>query len=128
MPDPAFPTRYSIHDRASKVSVADFAPAPEPLHGFLERLPGLLAGDALREVVGAVAEARRRGRPVVLMMGAHVVKCGLSRVVGELLRRGIVTAVASNGATLIHDTEIALWGKTSEDVEASLPAGAFGWA
>ena len=76
-----------------------------------------------KEMGGALPE-----RPVVFMMGAHVVKCGLSRVVGELIRRGIVTAVASNGATLIHDAEIALWGKTSEDVEASLPAGSFGWA
>ena len=74
-------TLHSIHDRISKVSVADFAPAPEPLYGFLERLPNLLAGNALRDVVGSVAAARRRGRPVVLMMGAHVVKCGLSRVV-----------------------------------------------
>src|SRR5438105_2532286 len=101
----AQPRFNSIHDRVSKVSVAEFAPAPEALYGVLERLPALLAGSALREVVEAVAAARRRGRPVVLMMGAHVVKCGLGRVVGELIRRDIVTAVASNGATLIHDAE-----------------------
>ena len=119
---------YSIHERESKVRVEDFAPTPEPLHDCLERLPGILAGNELRAVVEAVASARRRGRPVVLTMGAHVIKCGLARVIIELMRRGIVTSIASNGASIIHDAEIALWGKTSENVEGSLQDGRFGWA
>ncbi|HEU4753557.1 MAG TPA: hypothetical protein VFU47_10660 [Armatimonadota bacterium] len=119
---------YSIHERESKVRVEDFAPTPAPLHGILERLPAILAGNDLRTVVRAIAEARRRDRPVVLTMGAHVIKCGLARVVIELMRRGVITALASNGATLIHDSEIALFGKTSENVEGSLGAGRFGWA
>src|ERR1700687_1652902 len=82
---------YSIQDRASKVRVEDFAPAPVPLRGFLEQLPAILAADELRAVVSAIAGARRRQRAVVLTMGAHVIKCGLARVVVELMRRGIVT-------------------------------------
>ena len=119
---------YSIHERESKVRVEDFAPVPTPLHGFLERTPRILAGNELRAVVEAVAYARRRDRPVALTMGAHVIKCGLAPVVVELMRQGIVTSVASNGASIIHDSEIALWGQTSENVEGSLQDGRFGWA
>jgi hypothetical protein len=121
-------TTYSIYDRASKVRVEDFAPAPTPLRGFLDRLPGILAAEDLGTVVKAVRAAREKDRPVVLTMGAHVIKCGLARVVIELMRRGIVTALASNGAAIIHDAEIGLFGKTSENVEESLSKGRFGWA
>jgi hypothetical protein len=121
-------TTYSIHERESKVRIEDFAPVPTPIHGILDRLPALLAGNELRSVVAAVSGAHRSLRPVVLSMGGHVVKCGLARVVNELLRRHIVTAVAANGAVIVHDTEIALFGKTSENVEGSLADGRFGWA
>jgi hypothetical protein len=119
---------YSIAERESKVRIEDFAPAPRPLHGVLERLPAILAGNDLREVVQSIALARRRDRPVVLTMGAHVIKCGLAPVLIELMRRGVVTAVASNGASIIHDAEIAMFGRTSENVEGSLNDGRFGWA
>jgi hypothetical protein len=119
---------YSIHERESKVRIEDFAPVPTPLPGFLDRIPAILAGNDLRAVVRAVVRARQRNRPVVLTMGAHVIKCGLARVVNELLRRGVITALASNGALLIHDSELALFGKTSENVEESLADGRFGWA
>jgi len=121
-------TTYSIHDRESKVRVEDFAPIPTPIHGFLDALPAILAGNELRKVVAAVAGAHLASRPVVLSMGGHVVKCGLAPVVNELLRRGIITAVAANGAVIVHDVEIALFGKTSENVEGSLADGRFGWA
>jgi hypothetical protein len=119
---------YSIHERESKVRVEDFAPIPTPMHGLLDRLPALLAANDLRTVVQAVCAARKRDRPVVLTMGAHVIKCGLAPVVIDLMRRGVVTALASNGAAIIHDSEIALFGKTSENVEGALDQGRFGWA
>jgi hypothetical protein len=121
-------TTYSIHERESKVRIEDFAPVPVPIRGFLEQTPTILAGNGLREVVAAIAGARRRERPAVLTMGGHVIKCGMARVINHLLRERIFTAVAGNGSVIVHDTEIALFGKTSENVEGSLADGRFGWA
>jgi len=118
--------QQSIAARRSKVRQLDLAPPAAPLHGFLERLPHQLAADSLRALTQAIAEAHRRGRPVIVLMGAHVIKVGLTPVLIDLLRRGIVTAVGSNGATLVHDSELALFGHTSEDVESALAEGTFG--
>lgn len=133
MPDPNPLRTHPIQERQSKVRREQMAPAPTPLAGFLERLPGLLAADDLREVVSGIADAYRHGRPVLVSFGAHVVKCGLGPVLIELMRprgdgRGIVTALATNGATLIHDSELALFGHTSEDVARGLREGTFGMA
>ena len=95
---------------------------------FYDSLPRILAATGLRAVVDAVVSARRRGKPVIAMMGGHVVKCGLSPVLIDLMRRGAVTAIAMNGATSIHDFEVALIGKTSENVQAGLERGTFGMA
>src|SRR5439155_10589781 len=78
------------------------------------------------EVVQAVVVAHCNRRPVLVGLGAHVIKCGLSPVLIDLMRRGIVTAVALNGAGAIHDFELALIGETSEDVAAGLKEGTFG--
>ena len=90
--------------------------------------PGLLAGSAFREVAAAWVEARRGGRPVLLGMGAHPIKVGLSPIIIDLLKRGLITGVALNGAGIIHDAEIAMAGCTSEDVEQELGCGRFGMA
>ena len=82
----------------------------------------------LREVAERIVEARKKGRPVLWMMGAHVIKSGLSLIVIDLMRRGVITHVASNGAVTIHDFEIALIGETSEDVATSIEDGTFGMA
>jgi hypothetical protein len=119
---------HPIAERRSKVTLDQLAPPPQPLPSLLGRLPRLLAADTLREVTLAIADARRAGRPVILAMGAHVIKCGLAPVVIELARRGIVTAVATNGASLVHDCELALFGHTSEDVARGLEEGTFGMA
>lgn len=84
-------------------------------------------------MVSGVVEAYRGSRPVLVSFGAHVIKCGLGPVLIELMRprgeeRGIVTALATNGATLIHDSELALFGHTSEDVAGGLRHGTFGMA
>jgi len=82
----------------------------------------------LDEVVARIIASRHAGRPVIWMMGAHVIKSGLSRVLIDLMKRGIITHVAGNGAVSIHDFELALIGETSEDVAASIEDGTFGMA
>ncbi len=122
---------YPLASRASKVTVADFASPYVPqggMRGFVDALPRQLAGNDFRGVVDAVLAAHAVNRPIIWGLGAHVVKTGLSPVLIDLMRRGLVSAVATNGAGLIHDFEIALSGATSEDVDASLGPGAFGMA
>src|SRR3712207_3328258 len=87
-----------IGERRSKVSAADVAGPVVRLPGFVESLPRQFAGNDLRALVGAIAAAHRAGRRVAVTMGAHVIKCGLGPVLVELMRRGIVTSVATNGA------------------------------
>ncbi len=115
-------------ERATRVRVEEFARplAPAAAAAVLESLPDQLAARSLRELVGRVVEAHRRGRPVVAMCGGHVVKAGVSPCLVRLLERGVVTHLALNGAAALHDVEIARSGRTSEDVEANLQSGAFG--
>jgi rfaE bifunctional protein nucleotidyltransferase chain/domain len=118
-----------LEKRPNKVGLSGFARPPrvgESVADFLAGFPDILAGRDFRDVVGAVAAARRNGRPVILGLGAHVIKCGLNPVVIDLMRRGLVTALALNGSGAIHDFEIALIGETSEDVAAGLKDGTFG--
>lgn len=120
-----------LAERPSKVRVEDFARparAGASFAEFMAGLPRILFGEDVRAVVDAVVRARRAGRPVIVGLGAHVIKCGLSPVLIDLMERGIVTALAMNGAGPIHDVEIALVGRTSEDVQAGLREGAFGMA
>ncbi len=122
---------YPLTRRHSKVRVSDFSTAWKPggsFHRFLESLPDILAVKTLRSVVRAIVQAHQRGKPVILGMGAHPIKVGLNPVVIDLMRRGIITGVAMNGAGIIHDFEIALLGQTSEDVEAEIDSGRFGMA
>ena len=122
---------YPLKSRKSKVGVGDLArPARrgEGIGGFLESLPNILAAADLRAVVDAIAAAKTHGRGVVWGLGAHVVKTGLGPVLVDLMDRGYVSAMAVNGAAVIHDFEIALAGATSEDVDESLGPGNFGMA
>ena len=122
---------YPLWSRPSKVSTADFArpvAAEASLRDFLGSLPNILAVRSLREIAAQVRRARALQRPIIWGIGGHVVKTGLAPVIIDLLRRGCVTALAANGSVLVHDAEIALVGSTSEDVDASLGAGAFGAA
>jgi hypothetical protein len=122
---------YPLAARPSKVRAEDGASpwrAGGTLKAYLDSLPNQLAVRSLREVVQAVLAARRKGRPVLLGMGAHVIKVGLSRILIDLLERGAVTALALNGACAIHDFEMATAGFTSEDVDVQLAEGEFGMA
>ena len=122
---------YPLAERPSKVTVKDFAePVSEEssLADFLNSLPDILAARSLREIAARIRRACELGKPVIWGIGGHVVKTGMSPVIIDLMRRGFVSAIAANGSVLVHDTEIALVGSTSEDVDASLGAGAFGGA
>ncbi len=122
---------YPLRSRASKVSVSDFAKVCRPgasISEWVKSLPRILAGETFRSVVAALERARQKRKPIIWGLGGHVIKCGLSPVLIDLLRRGFLTAVAMNGAALIHDFEIALVGATSEDVPAVLGRGRFGMA
>ncbi|MBI3050560.1 MAG: hypothetical protein HYY76_19895 [Acidobacteria bacterium] len=122
---------YPLASRASKARVADFA-RPVARGGtfkaWFDSLPALLGAQDLRRVVHALVEARARQRGIVWGLGAHVIKTGVSPLLIDLMQRGWVSAVAMNGAGLIHDFEIALSGATSEDVDESLGPGRFGMA
>lgn len=122
---------YSISERKSKVSANDFA-VPWKKDGsfreFLDSLPDILAGADIRAVISSMSEAFIKKKTILAGMGAHVIKVGLNPVIIDLMQRGIITAVAMNGAGIIHDSEIAMTGMTSEDVAASLGDGSFGMA
>jgi hypothetical protein len=122
---------YPLRSRQSKVNLAQFATpykAGAGLDGFLKSLPSLLAAKDFKDVVAAIVTAKRSGRAIIWGIGAHVLKTGLSPVLVDLMERGYVSAIATNGAGIIHDFEIALSGGTSEDVDATLGPGTFGMA
>jgi len=120
-----------IARRPNKVMAGEFAHPPgtdRSFKAFLSALPDILVAKDFRRVVSAVANAARGGRGVVLMLGGHVVKTGLSPVIIELMRRQVVTHLAMNGSAAIHDYEVCRFGATSEDVAAGLRDGTFGMA
>jgi hypothetical protein len=122
---------YELATRPSKVTTDDFARPVgegETLSGFLEKLPNILAVESMREVAARIRRAKELGKPVIWGIGGHVIKTGLAPLIIDLMDRGFVTAVAANGSVLVHDTEIALVGSTSEDVDATLGSGDFGAA
>lgn len=122
---------YPLSKRKSKVRSDHFASPWKKGSGFgtfIESLPDILAGKDLRTVISAVAAAFRSQKTVMLAMGAHVIKTGLSPIIIDLMERGIIKAVAMNGAGIIHDFEIAMTGQTSEDVETAVKDGSFGMA
>ena len=121
----------ALAKRPSKVSPKDFARTHKrgaKFADFLKTLPNILAGAEFRRLVDALTQARRKKKPILWGLGGHVIKVGLAPVLIDLMERGYVQGIATAGAALIHDFEIALAGRTSEDVEAQLAKGRFGMA
>jgi hypothetical protein len=123
---------YPLKSRKSKARAEDFA-RPLPREGpsiqpFLDSLPDILAAADFRHVVRAILEAERAGTGILWGLGAHVIKTGLGPIIVDLMERGFVSAIATNGAAVIHDFEVALVGATSEDVDETLGPGRFGMA
>jgi len=130
-PEPPPLCTFSLKKRASKVRCRDVArpvAAGATFAEWLGSLPDILAGRDLRDLAAAIAAARRNKRAVLLGIGAHVIKCGLSPWIIALMEEGILTGVAMNGAGAIHDFELAYAGATSEDVGTALEDGSFGMA
>lgn len=119
-----------LAERKNLVRKEEFARVLPPVAGFLEwfeSLPDIYGSKSLKVVVDRIVTARAQGREVGFALGAHVLKVGLSPLLIDLMRRGFVTHVATNGASAIHDWETAWQGATSEDVAANLPDGSFGF-
>ena len=122
---------YPLKSRKSKARAEDFARPSAPgvtIAAFVDSLPDILAAADFKAVVRAIGDAKRAGGGILWGIGAHVVKTGLGPVIVDLMERGFVSAIATNGATIIHDFEIALVGATSEDVDEALGPGRFGMA
>ncbi len=122
---------YSLSSRPSKVKTAHFArpiPPDPTFQDVLGSLPDILAARDFKAVVNFIARARKKSKPVIWAMGAHVIKCGLNPLLIQLMERGIISALALNGAGIIHDFELAHAGQTSEDVSRQLQEGRFGMA
>lgn len=123
---------YSLHGRPSKVKVAEHFAAPlsagMSCAELLQALPKQLGAEQLLAVAAAIVAARDKGKPVVLALGGHVIKCGLQPVLRSLIEADAITAIVMNGSAAIHDYEVSLAGATSEDVGAVLHAGDFGFA
>jgi hypothetical protein len=129
--DPKRATTRKLAMLARKVDRKQFATplaAGAPIGDFLAALPEVLAARDLRDLARRIAAARRAQRMVLLQMGAHPIKVGLSPLICALLRDGIITGLATNGAAMIHDFELAFAGRTSEDVSEGLADGSFGMA
>src|SRR5688572_3739217 len=122
---------YPLSSRQSKARAEDFARPVGRGASFadwFDSLPAMLGAKDVRRVVQAIVHAHTRGAGIIWAIGAHVIKTGVSPVLIDLMHRGYVSALAMNGAGVIHDFEVALSGSTSEDVDEALGPGRFGMA
>jgi len=122
---------YPLLSRTSKVRSEDFSRAfspEEPFSRFIESLPDILAGKDFKDFLGRMEKAKAGQKAIVFALGAHVIKVGLNPVIQILMEEGWISALALNGAGIIHDFEIALSGCTSEDVASHVKDGRFGMA
>lgn len=121
---------YSIAKRRNLVNVRDFGTLADGRKAadFINSLPSIYAGRDLRALINDIVRAARKKRTVACAMGGHVIKVGCGPVLADLVERGVITAIAMNGAAAIHDYELSLIGETSEDVAETLQNGSFGMA
>ena len=122
---------YSLRERKSKVRIDALSREYEKgssFKDFLSGLPDILAVKDFKSIVHAISTARGNNKPVILGMGAHPIKVGLSPVIIDLMEKGVITGLATNGACIVHDFELSYTGHTSEDVAGSLHDGRFGMA
>lgn len=123
---------YSIKNRKSKVELSllakAFNPKKDSFSDYINSLPKFLAVNDLKEFAQLIVKARNKNKPIIFMIGAHVIKVGLSPILIDLMKNDFISAIAMNSAGAIHDSELAFFGKTSEDVAAGITDGSFGMA
>ncbi|HLY09513.1 MAG TPA: hypothetical protein VKW04_09445 [Planctomycetota bacterium] len=121
---------YSIARRRNLVSIRDFGSLADggKAADLINSLPSIYAGRDLRALITDIVRAHRKKKTVAVAMGGHVIKVGCGPILADLVDRGVITALAMNGAAAIHDYELSLIGETSEDVAATLQDGSFGMA
>lgn len=122
---------FPLQSRKSKVDIDNFAqilPADKIFSQFIQSLPDILAGKDFKEFVSLMEQAKKKKKTIIAALGAHVIKVGLNPVLIDLMKEGWITALALNGAGIIHDFEVAFSGQTSEDVELQIKNGKFGMA
>lgn len=122
---------YSIKRRKSKVDISDIGKPyrkGSSFKGFSDTLPNILAAKDIKEVAERIVKAHKAGKVVAVGIGAHVIKVGLAPLIIDMMELGVISSVSTNGAGIIHDFELAMIGRTSEDVAAELKGGAFGMA
>ncbi|HLJ91805.1 MAG TPA: hypothetical protein VKU02_01300 [Gemmataceae bacterium] len=122
---------YELIARPSKVFYEDLGwpvEAGATIGDWLNALPRQLAGNDLRTIRDHLCRAHHESRTVVAALGGHVIKTGCAPYLIDWIQRGLLSGVVLNGAAAIHDFELALAGKTSEDVASQLPTGQFGMA
>jgi hypothetical protein len=121
---------YSIARRRNLVHIRDFGRLADARKAadLINSFPSIYAGRDLRALILDVVRAHRAGKTVACAMGGHVIKVGCGPIIADLVERGVVTAIAMNGAAAIHDYELSLIGETSEDVAETLQDGSFGMA
>jgi hypothetical protein len=117
---------YPLDTRSNKVTLDDIV-QPKDLENLAFNLPGKTC-DEIEIIAQEIVSCRQAGKPVVVFTGAHLIKNGLGLLLADMVKRGLVSLVAGNGATAIHDFELALIGQTSENVPDALSKGRFGMA
>ncbi|MGD9345614.1 MAG: hypothetical protein PVH84_07110 [Candidatus Aminicenantes bacterium] len=131
---PLFPDKiktYTLKARNSKVTTESFAKVlsgDNTIPSFIDSLPDILAGKDFKTFIKKTKKAKRGKKAIIFAMGAHVIKVGLNPILIDLMESGWISALALNGAGIIHDFEIAYIGQTSEDVSAQIKDGRFGMA
>jgi hypothetical protein len=116
---------YPLHQRINKVKLKDLILPDSDLQGHE---PGARTRQEIEKIAVEIVRAHRKQKPVIVFSGAHLVKNGLGPLMVDLINRRIITLFAGNGATAIHDFELALIGETSEYVPEALEKGQFGMA
>ncbi len=121
--------KNSIKTRLSLVKKSSFSkPVINSFKEFTQSLPKILKATEFNELLDRCFQAYKNGKPIIVALGGHVIKCGLSPNIIEMMELGVITSLASNGSVVIHDYEIAKFGETSEDVTTALETGEFGMA
>lgn len=122
---------YELESRPSKVFVEDLGTPTDGDLGigdWLDTLPRQLAAQELRKVRDHLVRAYQDGRTIAVAIGGHVIKTGCGPYLIDWIHRGLISSLSMNGSAAIHDLELALAGKTSEDVGSTLQTGKFGMA